>query len=59
MSICSFILLVRYAVLDSVVNKTHKVIGTIYNRGQASDHMAEKVTIFLDIVEMEKQVTEP
>ena len=35
---------------------TGKGIGpeTIYTRGKASDHMAQKVTIFLDIVEKGK-----
>ena len=40
---------------------TGKGIGprAIYNRGQTSDHKAKNVTLFLDIVEKEKQVTEP
>ena len=28
--------------------------GTIYTRGKASDHMAQKVTVFLDLVEKGK-----
>ena len=28
--------------------------GTVYTRGKASDHMAQKVTVFLDLVEKGK-----
>ena len=29
--------------------------GTVYTRGKASDHMAQKVTVFLDLVEKGKE----